>query len=205
LFDGGDRTVAASSARDLAQTLAKDTVGQMTRDMVRRSSAAMAIESLWYLDHGDTARATSASQWLRRHVAGQPRNSVLAVLPAMLMASSRRAPEGAGLRAFVDSVTLDGCCELPEIVIPILARAYESSGDRASALRIVRRGRWYYPPRLLGTQLREEGRLAAALGDRQGAIRAYERYLALRSDPEPQLLPARDSVRAEVDRLRRRP
>jgi hypothetical protein len=56
---------------------------------------------------------------------------------------------------------------------------------------------------MLSTQLREEGRLAARLGDRAGAIRAYEHYLALRSNPEPALLPARDSIRAEVNRLKR--
>ena len=33
--------------------------------------------------------------------------------------------------------------------------------------------------------LREEGRLAALTGDRQGAIRAYRHYLALRGDAEP--------------------
>ena len=68
---------------------------------------------------------------------------------------------------------------------------------------MIRRGVWYYPPRLLSTQLREEGRLAARLGDRTGAIRAYEHYLALRSNPEPVLLPQRDSIRAEVNRLKR--
>ena len=36
---------------------------------------------------------------------------------------------------------------------------------------------------------REEGRLAAMLGDIAGAIRAYGRYLALRSDAESRLQP----------------
>jgi hypothetical protein len=55
----------------------------------------------------------------------------------------------------------------------------------------------------VATHLREEGRLAARLGDRAGAIRAYRHYLALRSDPEPRLRAARDSVRAELERLER--
>jgi hypothetical protein len=49
--------------------------------------------------------------------------------------------------------------------------------------------------------LREEGRLAALTRDRAGAIRAYRHYVALRSDPEPALRPAADTVRAEPARL----
>ena len=45
---------------------------------------------------------------------------------------------------------------------------------------------------------REEGRLAAQLGDTAGAIRAYRHYLALRSDPEPRLRAQADTVRMEL-------
>ena len=56
---------------------------------------------------------------------------------------------------------------------------------------------------MVSTHLREEGRLAARVGDRAGAIRAWEHYLALRSNPEPPLIAERDSIRAQVDRLKR--
>lgn len=46
-----------------------------------------------------------------------------------------------------------------------------------------------------------EGRLAALTGDRAGATRAYQHYLALRSDPEPVLRPEVEQVRAELARL----
>ena len=49
--------------------------------------------------------------------------------------------------------------------------------------------------------IREEGRVAALTGDRAGAVRAYEHYLALRSDPEPALRPEVERVRAELARL----
>ena len=39
------------------------------------------------------------------------------------------------------------------------------------------------------------------IGDRTGAIRAYEHYLALRSDPEPSLKPEADRVRTELAKL----
>ena len=43
---------------------------------------------------------------------------------------------------------------------------------------------------------REEGRLAALVGDTVGAIRAYERYLAVRDQPDD------GPMRDEVDRVR---
>jgi hypothetical protein len=46
--------------------------------------------------------------------------------------------------------------------------------------------------------LREEGRLAALLGDREGAIKAYSHYLALRYNPEPAVKPEVDRVRAQL-------
>jgi hypothetical protein len=84
-----------------------------------------------------------------------------------------------------------------------LARLLEASGDRAGALAALRRRPYFigWQP-FLAASLREEGRLAAALGDVRGAVRAYEHYLALRSNPEPALVGASDSVRAELVRLR---
>lgn len=202
-FDNGDRSLGDSSARDLARSFERDTLGPRPPDVIRQISAAMSILSSWYMATGDTSRATTAAGWLRRHVDGQPRNRVLSILPDMLIASRARRPEGAALRAYVDSMALEGCCEFPPFGNLILAQAYEASGDAPSALRVIRRGIWYYPPRLLATQLREEGRLAALLGDRASAIRAYEHYLALRSNPEPVLRAQRDSIGAELDRLKR--
>ena len=49
--------------------------------------------------------------------------------------------------------------------------------------------------------LREQGRLAALTGDTERAIRAYSHYLKLRSDPEPEVLPEVEAVRAELARL----
>ena len=203
MFSDGDRAFADSAARDLAETMSRDTLQVLSRNLVRRTSVALSLLSLWYLEAGDTARAGAAARWLRRHVEGQPRNRVFLALPEMLIASRARRPEGARLRAFVDSVALDGCCQLPDFVNLPLARAYEQGGDDRGALRVIRRGAWYFPPRMMATYRRHEGRLAARLGDTSGAIRAYEHYLALRSNPEPRLRAQRDSVQAEVNRLRR--
>jgi tetratricopeptide (TPR) repeat protein len=203
LFDDGDRAIADSSVRRAAIVLARDTLGPMSADMAGEVEQAMVSQAMWDIEHGDTARLRAAIDWLRRHGAEQPRSRGLIALPEMLVASRDGRPDGARLRAFVDSIALGGCCELSAYGSLALARAYEASGDTAAALRVVRRGIWLFPPRALTAHLREEGRLAARLGDRPGAIRAYEHYLALRSDPEPGLRAARDSVRAEVKRLQR--
>jgi serine/threonine-protein kinase len=203
IFDDGDVTVGDSAARRLERFIAHDTLNLDTRDKVRLASAAMITISLWYLEKGDMIKTRAGTDWLRRHAQGQPRNRVFSMLPEMLMASRLGNPDGAPLRATVDSITRDGCCEFPEFLHLSLARAYEASGDEAAALRVIRRGVWYLPSRMLSAYLRDEGRLAARVGNRAEAIQAYEHFLALRWDPEPALLPQRDSIRATVARLKR--
>jgi hypothetical protein len=56
-------------------------------------------------------------------------------------------------------------------------------------------------PFYLTTFLQEEGRLAALTGDTAGAIRAYQHYLALRPNPEPEVKPEVERVRGELARL----
>ena len=84
----------------------------------------------------------------------------------------------------------------------IVAELREAQGDLPKALAAVRQRTFnWYGPGFLSTYLREEGRLAALTGDTVGAIKAYRHYLALRSDPEPHLVPQRDSIRVELERL----
>jgi hypothetical protein len=45
------------------------------------------------------------------------------------------------------------------------------------------------------------GVMAARTGDQDGAIRAYRHYLALRTDPDPELVPEVERVRAALDEL----
>jgi hypothetical protein len=94
----------------------------------------------------------------------------------------------------------------------LAARLLAAAGDTAAALAASRR----YPRDIqtivdfvytLPEYLREEARLAAAMGDTIGALRAYEYYLALRTEP-PGYAPWRatwDSVRAELAALQPRP
>ena len=80
-----------------------------------------------------------------------------------------------------------------------LARAFEASGDLARARGLWRLRQMGFAGALtLATRTREEGRLAAVMGDTAGAVRAYRRYLLHRQDAEPALVPQRDSVRAAL-------
>lgn len=68
-----------------------------------------------------------------------------------------------------------------------VARLFEAAGNPAGALAAVRRrttidGSWGAAG--LSVRLKDEGRLAALVGDTVGAILAYQRYLRLRSKPE---------------------
>jgi hypothetical protein len=89
----------------------------------------------------------------------------------------------------------------------LLARLWAEQGGVRRALDAVRRrGQWGSLPKLqLPAFLREEGRLAALSADTTGAIRAYERYLELRSEPDRGPMQAQvDSVWTELEALRSR-
>ena len=86
----------------------------------------------------------------------------------------------------------------------VAARLHEDAGDTATALAAFRRrviGVATYPHYV--RYRREEGRLAASLGDTAGAIRAYRHYLALRSAPEPRLRAQADAVKNALAALLR--
>jgi hypothetical protein len=86
----------------------------------------------------------------------------------------------------------------------IASRLLEEQGDLPRALAAVRRRIWdLIPNAYYVTYYREEGRLAALNGDREGAIKAYRSYLALRSGAEPRLQAQVAQVRAELAALER--
>lgn len=72
-------------------------------------------------------------------------------------------------------------------------------GDTVRALAAVRRRG--YNGNEMASCYREEGRYAAATGDRAGGIRAYRAYLTRRSRPDRSVQSQSDSVRAELTRL----
>ena len=82
------------------------------------------------------------------------------------------------------------------------ASIHSERQDYQSALAALRRRDSFNElPAFEATSLRLEGDLARRLGDREGAIEAYRKYLRLRSDPEPELIPERDQVRQALAEL----
>ena len=115
----------------------------------------------------------------------------------------RRAPGSADKVALADSL-YRGRTGGDELVSFILARLNEQAGQPGRALTALRRRHSILGdvvPEGLTALLREEGRLAARNGEREAAIRAYRAFLWWYADPEPSLIPRRDSVRAELDAL----
>ncbi len=117
------------------------------------------------------------------------------------------APSGAGAGvARLDSLTLAGEPSDWFGYRPLLlARCLEWRGDAAAALRALRRRpyrAWTGLP-FLAQSFKEEGRLALAAGDTAGARVAWRRYLELRADPDPALVPERDRIRRLLEDLGR--
>ena len=83
----------------------------------------------------------------------------------------------------------------------VVARLREAQGDVPGALAAARRSPRNQPGFFLSTYLMEEGRLATLAGDRAGARRAFEEYLALRFNPEKAAAGEVRQVRAALDRL----
>jgi tetratricopeptide (TPR) repeat protein len=161
----------------------------------------------WRAGTGDLEGARAALVRMKR---GPPPRNVFVVRAAALcvasvdamIAAGRHEPQAAARLERLDSLLRDaGCCADPLFGAGnlIAARLHEEGGDLQRALDAVRR----IPGVFLSTQRREEGRLAALIGDRPAAIRAYRLYIDLRSDPEPSLRPEVERVRAELERLER--
>jgi hypothetical protein len=86
----------------------------------------------------------------------------------------------------------------------VTARLWEARGDQRRAYQALQRR-----TRGIGANLyesawqRELGRLAAAVNEREVAIRAYRTYLVRRANPEPAVASEVEHMRAELARLER--
>jgi ATP/maltotriose-dependent transcriptional regulator MalT len=204
----GDTSEGAAAARALESYLAgAPTPARHVRDP-RTASCALAH---WRLAAGDMAGAEAALGRIRRLDAAAPSpliesTRVCAVTIEAQLAAARHRPEAAAVLERLDTLLRAGSD--PRHLVPFLAnliaaRLYEERGDLQRALGFARRRNLFAAGAnlLLSRQLREEGRLAALVGDHAGAVRAYRHYLALRSDPEPTLRSQGERVRAELERL----
>ncbi|MEO8031681.1 MAG: protein kinase [Gemmatimonadota bacterium] len=153
--------------------------------------------------HGDPAAAQRTVAFERARVAADSLQGFWyrwqPVTEAML-AVQRHEPDAGRKVDLADSLWRgrEGNAEFAAIQ---LARLYQAQGRSDRALRAIRRrfyGNGEPNPPGLAESLRLEGLFAAQVGDKVGAIRAYRNYLKLRVDPEPSMIPQRDSVRREL-------
>lgn len=212
LYWDGDSTAAARAVRTLAG-ISEGSPERTVDEMIVRHADICAVEQ-WRLWHGELTTVEPAIVELRKgggHASPDSPTTIdtlcAALLDAQLARITNRSDVVAAL-GYLDSLTWT----LPEPVsshpvtaaILVLARLHERGGDLKSALAVVRRRPYHFVyHKYLSSFLRDEARLAALTGDREGAIRAYRHYLALRSDPEPPLEADVAAARAELDRLLR--
>jgi serine/threonine-protein kinase len=180
-------------AGDENQVSARFAAGQYAVATRRADLARRAIADL------RAARADSGSAWQL----DLPRACAL-LLEAQMAAASRAADAAERLRQLDSSLADPVWVPLASYGNLIAARLHEDRGEIPAALAAVRRRRvgiaWF--PHYV-QYLREEGRLAALTGDRQGAIRAYRHYLALRGEAEPGLQAEVRRVREELEAVER--
>ena len=197
LYGDGDR----SSASAAAAALGVRAPGESRLDRCVRGQ--------WRLASGDTLRDSAPTAPGEPDASGgSPAERLCEATLDAMRAVGRRDPSAPRAIARVDELLRSGLAELYlgdgvfDHASIALARLLEATGDRAGALAAVRRRPYFigWQP-FLASSLRYEGRLAASVGDRDGAVRAYEHHLALRHDPEPALRASTDSVRTELARL----
>jgi tetratricopeptide (TPR) repeat protein len=208
-WDADSATGAASAARLRALTARPlpDTAQGRGNQLVATCTLGQ-----WSLARGDAAGAAGAATLLRSAKASGPitrrvRNAALcADLLDAGAATLTRRPDALRLVERVDSAMRQGPRALDDGgMLPsenlVIGQLFGALGEPARGLAAVRRGGQFGQDEIHSAYLRQEGRLAALAGDRDGAIRAYSRYLELRPDPEPAVQPVVDEVRAELARL----
>ena len=213
VFAEGDAAAARLAASELMGRVSEPPRGGAA--LRARRNADLCTLELWRLSRGATTtgpatirqlRAASSASDSISHLEGDP--TLCATMLEAWHQASIRHPQAAAARTRLDSLLATWPVTFGVTFGNlVLARLHEAAGDFHGALAALRRRPIYWTggTRYLATFLREEGRLAALLGDQDGARRAYTHYLALRADPEPTVREQAERVRQELSRLRREP
>ena len=179
-----------------------------------KGTGVQCLVPLWQaVAHDDTTLLAKGSQRLRAMAATEDSVSPLreyaigcALIQEAVLATRARAPDARTRVARADSIMKTGPASgLADFGNVLVSRLWERQGEPALALQALRRRNFFWRRSTsLGATLREEGRLALATSDAEGAAKAWRHFLALRAGAEPALAREADGIRAELARLERR-
>ncbi len=212
LYEGAPPEAAAGAVQRLTALAQAPAAGTSTARRVQYQAACLMAQWRLLREPGTsvaalTARLRQGAAALGIHANPEGSPVCLAIVEAISAAHSG-GPQGAARVMQLDSLLMlgpagtelqsDGGDASLQTADLLVARALEHVGKIEQASRAAWRAEgthhWW-------ASLRDQGRLAALAGDREEAIRAYERYLSIRWNPEPALIPQRDSVKAELASL----
>ena len=201
LYGQGDTSVAEAAAIQLADAGASSVTAG-----VSSSESDRCVLAQWRLAHDDTSGVAQAITSLRTTTQGDaagPAAGCAALVEAWLAVVTGRADARTRLdRTSTLAFTPVTTGQVSAYAPVLLSRLYERIGQRRRALEVLRRRPYMAGwPAYLATAWAEEGRLAEAMADSASARRAYTRYLTLRDEPEPDVMPRVDSVRRRLESL----
>jgi tetratricopeptide (TPR) repeat protein len=160
--------------------------------------------------HGDVSTARRIVADFRAHTSPELRDEgdkddrtlALGLLDAWIAIRGNSANAGPLLRQ-LDSLAATGSnASFAEENTILLGRLFSALGQPERALRALRRMSHFLQwPYARSTLRLARARAAEATGQKEEAIESYRIYLALRSNPDPRLMPQRDSARAELAKL----
>ena len=203
LFGDGDTTLALARIQEALPRVQK----AVETDPERRASQyeLTCAVAAWLGARGDTAQALSLLARLDRMTL-PPQYAPLIDGMRACSAATRALLAGPDERSLKIRIAqqLDTAQTFEDngLAKLISSRLRLQAGDTAGALASLRHRSYHWNSTShLALMLREEGRLAALTGDREGAIRALQHYLRLRTNAEPRLQPQVTQVREELARL----
>lgn len=209
LYGDGDSTAAEAAEKELVGYA--DAPASPFPDARALQLADMCVVEQWRVWHGTTWGTQQVISTLRN--APLPRvvvplspnqTACAAILEAMLSVVTQ---ESDAYRRVVrlDSLMLGGpaVSDAGTYAHIVVARLYDRLGEPRRALEAIRNRTYMVGwPRYLATARREEGRLAVRVGDLDGAVSSYRRYLALRSSAESESHVRDDAVRNALAAVR---
>ena len=210
IYSEGDPEVAEEAAELLSVRVGRGTAASPTDEAIRLADACVVAQ--WRLARGEVRGVAQIVSMLRS--AGVPRVAVpiganplaCAGIVDATMSVVMQRPDALQRVEQLDSLMLSGPAvgDASTYAHLAVARLFERLGKPERALSAIRRRPYMTGwPRYLATSRREEGLLAARVGERDRALMAFRQYLALTRDPEARVQPLVAAVRREVAKLER--